>query len=156
MRQPDIEGSAKFFRGQPKEVSKPELFSFILQNRGKYGLCLMCEVLEVTRQGYNKWLKSQGKPYKHEALLVLIRQVLGEDDENGETTAFGGYFWRCAITRGYMGSYSAVCRVCRENDTILPKKRSPNSLTEDDKEAQKSENMIKQDFTAEMPNTGTD
>jgi transposase InsO family protein len=34
----------------------------------------------------------------------------------------------------------------------LPKKKRPNSLTEADKEAQKSENLIKQDFTATRPN----
>lgn len=47
----------------------------------------MCEVLEVTQQRYNKWLKSQIsqiKPYKHEALLAFIRQGLEEDNENGE------------------------------------------------------------------------
>lgn len=79
----------------------------------------MCTVLEVTRQGYNKWLKSQRKPYKHETLLAQIHEILAEDEENGLT---------------------------------VKKKRSLNSLTKADKEAQKSENLIKQDFTAEEPN----
>ena len=112
----------------------------------------MCEVLEVTRQGYNKWLKSQGKPYKHEALLAMIRQVLGEDDENNKSYGVQRIFLALRNNKGYTGSYSTVRRICRENGISLPKKKNPNSLTEADKEAQKSENLINQDFTADKPN----
>jgi transposase InsO family protein len=112
----------------------------------------MCEVLDVTRQGYNKWLKSQGKPYKHEALLALIKQVLKEDDENAENYGVKRIFLALRNNKGYTGSYSTVCRVCRENGITLPKKKNPNSLTKADKEAQKSEDLIKQDFTADRPN----
>jgi len=112
----------------------------------------MCKVLGVTRQGYNKWLKTQGKPYKHEALLALIKQVLEEDDENSESYGVKRIFLALRNNKGYEGSYSTVCRVCRENGITLKKKRNPNSLTEADKDAQKSENLIKQDFTANKPN----
>jgi transposase InsO family protein len=112
----------------------------------------MCEVLEVTRQGYNKWLKSQGKPYKHEALLALIKQVLGEDDENNDNYGKRRIFLALRNNHGYTGSYSTVCRVCRENGITLAKKKRPNSLTVADREAQKSENILKQDFTAKAPN----
>jgi len=112
----------------------------------------MCKVLGVTRQGYNKWLKSQGKPYKHEALLALIKQVLEEDDENSENYGVKRIFLALRNNKGYEGSYPTVCRVCRENGITLRKKRNPNSLTEADKDAQKSENLINQDFTADKPN----
>lgn len=112
----------------------------------------MCEVLEVTRQGYGKWLKSQGKPYKHEALLALIKQVLGEDNENSENYGVRRIYLALHINKGYTGSYSTICRVCRENGITLPKKKGSNSLTVSDKEAQKSENLINQDFSAEKPN----
>ena len=112
----------------------------------------MCKVLEITRQGYNKWLKSQGKPYKHEALLALIKQVLEEDDENGENYGVRRIFLALRNNKGYTGSYSTVCRVCRLNGITLPKKRKPNGLTQADREAQKSENLINQDFSAKKPN----
>jgi len=113
----------------------------------------MCKVLGVTRQGYNKWLKTQGKPYKYEALLALIKQVLDEDNENGDNYGVKRIFLALRNNKGYQGSYSTVCRICRENGIILHKKRNPNSLTEADKEAQKSENLINQDFSADKPNT---
>ena len=112
----------------------------------------MCKVLGVTRQGYNKWLKTQGKPYKHEALLALINQVLEEDDENADNYGVRRIFLALRNNKGYTGSYSTVCRVCRENGITLQKKRKPKSLTEAEADAQKSENLINQDFSANKPN----
>lgn len=112
----------------------------------------MCRALEVTRQGYNKWVKSQGKPYRHEALLAQIREILAEDKENSDNYGIYRIFLALRNNKDYTGSYSTVCRVCRENGITVKKKRNPNSLTKADKEAQKSENLIKQDFTAQKPN----
>ena len=109
-------------------------------------------MIGVTRQGYNKWLKAQGKPYKHEALLALINQVLAEDDENADNYGVKRIFLALRNNKGYKGSYSTVCRVCRENGITLPKKRKPKGLTAADAEAQKSENLINQDFSANSPN----
>ena len=71
----------------------------------------MCSVLEVTRQGYRKWLKTQGRPDKHEALLAMIRQVLEEDTENGDNYGVRRIFLALRNNKGYTGSYSTVCRV---------------------------------------------
>ena len=82
----------------------------------------------------------------------MIRQVLEEDDENSDNYGVRRIFLALRNNKGYTGSYSTVCRVCRKNGITLTKKRTPNSLTAADKEAQKSENLIKQDFTAQAPN----
>ncbi len=111
----------------------------------------MCEVLEVTRQGFRKWLKAQDRPYKHEVLLAKIKKILSEDPENDDNYGVRRIYLALQM-KGYMGSYSTVCRVCRENGITLPKKKRPNSLTKEDKDAQKSENLINQDFSAEKPN----
>jgi transposase InsO family protein len=112
----------------------------------------MCKVLGVTRQGYGKWLKAQEKPYRHAALLATIKQILAEDDENNDNYGVRRIFLALRNNKGYKGSYSTVCRVCRKNGITLPKKRNPNSLTKADRAAQKSENLIKQDFSAAQPN----
>jgi transposase InsO family protein len=112
----------------------------------------MCRVLEVSRQGYSKWLKSRNRGSKHEALLALIKQVLAEDNENNDNYGVWRIFLALRNNKGYTGSYPTVCRVCRKNGITLKKRRKPNGLTEADKQAQKSENIIQQDFTAEAPN----
>lgn len=113
---------------------------------------MMCTALGVTRQGYSKWLKSQEKPPRHRALLAQIREVLSEDDENNDNYGAMRIFLALRNNHGYKGSYSTISRVCRKNGISLPKKRRSNSLTKADREAQKSENLLNQDFTAERPN----
>lgn len=48
-----------------------------------------------------------------------------------------------------------VEKVMREHGLLQKKKRSPRGLTKSDKQAQKSENLINRDFTADAPNEKT-
>ena len=44
-----------------------------------------------------------------------------------------------------------VRKIMRENNLNTPKKRKPNGITKSEREAQKSDNKIRHDFTAEQP-----
>ena len=105
----------------------------------------------MTRQGYYKWLKNQEKPYKYETLLAQMKEILSEDEENenyGIVRMYQALKFRFDIKL----SQSTVARVMRENGMIQPKRRSPQGLTKADKEAQKSDNLLNQNFEAEAPN----
>lgn len=52
----------------------------------------------------------------------------------------------------YQGSYSTIYRVIKANGLLQKKKRKPNGSTKEDYSAQKSDNLINQDFTALEPN----
>ena len=79
--------------------------------------------------------------------------VLDEEPENNENYGARRVYMRLTQQEyGYTGSYSTVYRVMKENGLLKKKKRNPNSLTIEDRKAQKSENIIKQDFSAEAPN----
>jgi transposase InsO family protein len=109
--------------------------------------------LRVTKQGYYKWLRSRNKPYKYAVLLAMILKVLAEDAENKGNYGARRVFLRLKQAEyGYAGSYSTVYRVMKSNGLLQEKKRNPNSLTKEDKAAQKSEDLIKQDFQASEPN----
>jgi len=97
-------------------------------------------------------LKAQDKPDKHEALLALIRKLLEEDEENRDNYGASRIFLAVRNRYSYTGGYSTLCRLCRSNGITLKKKYRPNGLTKADKNAQKSENLIKQDFSATKPN----
>ena len=84
--------------------------------------------------------------------MALIRQVLGEDGENSDDNGTRRIFLALRYNKGYTGSYSTVCRVCRKNGITQKKKRRPNGLTRADAAAQKSEDLLKQEFTANSPN----
>jgi transposase InsO family protein len=84
----------------------------------------------------------------------MIIEVLAEDPENEVNYGARRIFLRVKHPEyGYSGSYSTVYRVMKANGLLQKKKRNPNSLTKEDKAAQKSENLIKQDFHAIEPNT---
>jgi len=111
----------------------------------------MCRELGVSKGGYYKWLKAKDKPYKHAGLLAKIKEILEEDKENSE---YGVARMYQALKYKYniKESQSTVGRVMRENNLTHKKKRNPLSLTKADKAAQKEDNLLKRDFTAEKPN----
>jgi len=119
-----------------------------------YSITEKCQALLVTKQGYYQWLRSMEKPYKHATLLAMIKKVLAENPENKENYGVRRVFLRLKQPEyGYTGSCSSVYRVMKANGLLQKKKRTPKSLTREDYEAQKSENLINQDFQAAEPNT---
>ena len=130
------------------------MYEFIRTKLQKYTITEKCRVLYVTKQGYYQWLRSKDKPYKHAALLAMILKVLSEDPENKGNYGARRVFLRLKQEEyGYTGSYSTIYRVMKAECLLLKKKRNPNSLTREDYAAQKSENLIKQDFDATEPNS---
>jgi len=125
-------------------------FAFIDANRDKWPVSFMCRLFRVTPQGFRKWRKNRDRPYKHAALLAMMREILAEDEENENYGIVRMY--EALLLRGHKGSQSKVARVMRENGLIHRRKRRPNSLTKADKEAQKSDNLLKGDFKANEPN----
>jgi transposase InsO family protein len=84
----------------------------------------------------------------------MILKVLAEDAEN--KTNYGARRVYLRLTQpeyNYSGSYSTVYRVMKSNGLLQKKKRKPNGLTKEDYAAQKSENLLKQDFSASEPNS---
>jgi transposase InsO family protein len=119
-----------------------------------YSIIEKCQTLPVTKQGYYRWLRSRNKPYKYAALLAMIKKVLDEDPENKANYGARRVFLRlCQPEYGYTGRYSTVYRVMKANGLLQKKKRTPNGLTKEDYAAQKSENLINQNFQASKPNS---
>jgi len=84
----------------------------------------------------------------------MIIKVLAEDPENKAN--YGARRVHLRLTQpeyGYTGSYSTVYRVMKANGLLQKKKRTPKGITREDFEAQKSENLVNQDFSAAEPNT---
>ena len=132
------------------------MYEFIRTNENmkKYSIAEKCKVLNVTKQGYYQWLRTLDKPYKYTALLAMIKEVLAEDPENKENYGARRVFLRLKHPEyEFTGSYSTVYRVMKANGLLQKRKRTPNGITKEDIAAQKSENLIKQDFTATEPNT---
>jgi transposase InsO family protein len=107
--------------------------------------------MSIGEAGYYKHLRTKPTPPKHANLLAQIYEILNEDPENANYGVRRIYD-ALRLTKGYEGSLSTVYRTCKENGLMIKRKRKPNGITKADAKAQKSENLIKQDFTAEKPN----
>lgn len=81
----------------------------------------------------------------------MILKIHAEYPEN-ENYGIGRIFLELEQKYEYTGSLRTIYRVCKDNNLLIKRKRNPNGITKADKEAQKSENIIKQGFTANAPN----
>lgn len=111
----------------------------------------MCRVLGVSESGYYKHFRNANRPYKYAVLLAEIYELLREEPENANYGIYRIYLY-LKNNKGYTGGYSRILRICKKNNLIIKQRRKPNGITKADREAQKSENLIKQDFAAEKPN----
>jgi transposase InsO family protein len=123
--------------------------------KGKIAFC--CRMLKVTRQGFYNYLKSLSKPCKYAFLAALIKEIICEDECND--TYGSRRIWEALMLLREtqpdlrVPSQSTIARIMHENGLIQKIKKRPNSLTKADKDAQKSDDLIKRDFCADEPLT---
>lgn len=111
----------------------------------------ICRVLQVSEAGYYKYKRALKKPYKYTDLLTTIHTIIKEDPENSNY-GVKRIFEALKNYHQFKGSYSTIYRICQKNNLMIRYKRRPKGLTKADREAEKAENLIQQDFTAEKPN----
>lgn len=111
----------------------------------------MCRVLKVSEQGYYHFLRRSDPAVRDKELLEQIYQCLREEPENANY-GVRRIIWWLRQHRDYTGGARRIYRICREHNLLIRPKRRPNSITREDRAAQKSENLIKQDFSATKPN----
>lgn len=121
--------------------------------RIKGKISFYCKVLHVSRQAFNKFLKAKDTPWKYQALADAMLDICSEDE--------------CNDTYGRIRMYQAlqlkqpegvhipgertIYRVMAEIGLNHKPKRKPNAITKADREASKSDDLIKRDFAAEKP-----
>jgi transposase InsO family protein len=141
------------FLGFFKEVGKQLRFEYIRNHAEAGEITMYCRVLKVTPQGYKKYLKNLSRPYKYAQLLAAMRAILEEDQYN-KTYGKQRMFEKLQLDYECPHCYNTVAKVMRENG-MLQSPNKPKGLTKADKDAQKSDNLLNRDFTAEAPNEKT-
>ena len=109
----------------------------------------MCEMLEVSRSGYYKYLEIKARQDKNAQILAAMLGILKEDPEN---ESYGKIRMRDALRSKGIKCSRERCRDIMEEKGLLKKKRKPKGVTKADKAAQASDNLINGDFTSEKPN----
>ncbi len=116
-------------------------------------MTLYCRILGVTPQGYKKYTESLTRPNKYAALLASMKAILAEDEFN-KTYGKRRMFEKLQLDYDCPYCYNTVAKVMRENG-LLQRKNRRKGLTKADKEAQKSDNLLRRDFSAIAPNQKT-
>lgn len=112
-----------------------------------------CRVLDVSRQGFYQYLTNKKRPWKYQALADAIREI-GKEDECNDT--YGRTrMYQALLLRQPKGisipSERTVYRVMKQIGMIHKSKRKPNGITKADREAMKSDDLLKRDFYSEEP-----
>ena len=90
-----------------------------------------CKASEVSRQAFYDYLDRKDEPWKYQALTY--RQEIGE------------------FTDVHVPSEGTVRKVMEEINLIHKPKRKPGGITKADREARKSDDLLKRDFMADEP-----
>ncbi len=119
----------------------------------KGNISFYCRILKVTRQGFYKYLADKDRPWKYQDLADAMRVIASEDE--------------CNDTYGRIRMYQAlllkkpegiripgertVYRVMKKIGLSHRPKRKPNGITKADREARKSDDLLKRDFSSQEP-----
>ena len=112
-----------------------------------------CRVLHVSRQAFRNYLKDKDAVWKYQPLADAMIDICKEDECNDTYGRIRMYqALQLKQPKGvHIPSERTVYRVMEEIGISHKPKRKPNGITKADKEAQKSDDLIKRDFSAERP-----
>ena len=107
----------------------------------------------VSRQGFYQYLTNRERPWKYQALADAMLEIVTEDACND---TYGRTRMRQALElkapEGIaIPSERTVYRVMERLGLSHCPKRKPNGITKEDREAMKSDDLLKRDFSAEKP-----
>ena len=121
--------------------------------RKKGKLSLYCRALKVSRQGFYQYLARRDRPWKYQGLADAMRVILNEDlcnDTYGRKRMYQALLLK-QPEGVVIPSERTVYRVMKEIGLDHRPKRKPNGITKADREARKSDDLLKRDFYAEKP-----
>lgn len=113
-------------------------------------IAFYCGTLNATRQGFYWYLKHQDDSWKYEGIAEKIHTIVAEDECN-DTYGRGRMYQ--ALKLKYPNEdipcERTVYRIMEEIGLSHRPKRKPNGITKADRNARKSDDLLKRDFTAE-------
>lgn len=117
---------------------------------------MYCRVLDVSRQAFYDYLERKDQPWKYQGLADEILIIHNEDECND---TYGRHRMYEALklkreageTNIAVPSEGTVRKVMRRIGLIHKPRRKPNGITKADREARKSDDLIRRDFHADKP-----
>ena len=112
-----------------------------------------CRTLHVSRQGFYQYLANKDRPWKYQPLADAMMGILEEDDYND---TYGRIRMYQALMLKHpenvdIPSERTVYRVMEDIGISHHPRRKPNGITKADRQARKSEDLLKRNFKSEEP-----
>ena len=114
-------------------------------------LAFYCRMLHVSRQGFYKYLSVKDRPWKYQTLADTMLEIHAEDVCN-DTYGRVRMFQALTLKRPDgipIPSERTVYRVMEKIGLSHRPKRNPKGITKADREARKSDDLLKRNFTSE-------
>lgn len=106
----------------------------------------------MSREAFRKYLINMDRPWKYEALANEIKSIVNEDECND---CYGRVrMYQALLNRNtdiHIPSERTVYRVMKQIDLVNKPHHKPHGITKADREARKSDDLLKRDFKAEEP-----
>lgn len=119
----------------------------------KGNISFYCRILKVTRQGFYKYLAEKDRPWKYQDLADAMRVIASEDECND--TYGRSRMYQALLLKKPEGiripGERTVYRVMKKIGLSHRPKRKPNGITKADREARKSDDLLKRDFSSQEP-----
>ena len=131
------------------------MFTALITEGGviKGKISFYCRMLNVTRQGFYKYLADKDRPWKYQDLTDAMRAIVAEDECNdtyGRTRMYQALLLKQPEGVRIPGERT-VYRIMEEIGLSHRPKRKANGITKADREAHKSDDLLKRDFTSAEP-----
>ena len=112
-----------------------------------------CRILGISRQGFYKYLANKGRPWKYQDLANAMKEIASEDECND---TYGRIWMYQALLLKqpegvHIPSERIVYRVMDQIGLSHRPRRKPNRLTKADREAMKSDDLLKRHFHSDAP-----
>ena len=120
--------------------------------RQKGKITFFCKVLDVSRQGFYQYLINRNRPWKYQKVAELIQEICHEDlcnDTYGRIRMYQALQLKNPDSIP-IPSESTVYRIMKKLGLVHHPKRKTNGITKADREAMKSDDLLKRDFYAAM------
>ena len=112
-----------------------------------------CRMLGISRQGFYKYLANKDRPWKYQDLADAMKEIINEDECNDTYGRIRMY--QALLLKQPEGvhipSERTVYRVMDQIGLSHRPRRKPNGLTKADREAMKSDDLLKRDFHSDAP-----
>lgn len=119
----------------------------------KGNIAFFCRTLHVSRQGFYQYLSNKDRPWKYQPLADAMREILEEDECNdtyGRIRMYQALTWKQPEHVDIPSERTVYCIMEEIGISQHPRHR-PNGITKADRDAKKSDDLLKRDFHAEKP-----